>query len=1032
MAKANYVGRVGALAVALGIGAAVVTAPGVVWAQPDSDTSSSGNADRSSENTTDKRSAESPKPEKSDGEDAKKPDTEDPDTEDPDEDEPVGEDDENIDENIDEDVDEEPAKPRKRASRDSQPDQTHEQPTGSSGADDGTEADDSVPVTESDLPEAAPDEQQSPVLGDVERDVAISVPADDTETEPRGEESAATPINVLQTVFAPNSSTGSPEGPAESPLLWAVLAYARRQFDPEKATIGKTASPAGLTELVEDTDNSAPVPAEVTTSGPGFLTGSVSGRVTATDPDGDRLTFTGSTVTDSGRVTVYSSGRFSYTPTAAARHAAAADDATDEQKINTFTVTITDSAGNVATTNVSVDISPANMVPISARARARAGNLSTGSVIVTVDAFDFDGDTLTFTGPAPTDKGVVVDNGDGTFTYTPTAAAREAAAAPGAPASAGIDTLVFTVSDGHGGMRTTTIDVDVTPAVEASASTPGKSAGPVIVSANGTIYQVTYDVDPTTMSPIRTRVSILDENGQVLRTTDDIAGSPREQAPAVARADGSLVLVTYRESTNTSTVSTVDGFGTVKTIGTVIGQPSFPMQVAPNGAVFLQTRRFSQSGDRLVRISETDSLRVFQVGRVGGPLTVAPDGSAYIVGASPLFGNPLLLAVGRDGNSRRVSLPGTSAPDNVVIGPDGRGYLAVARNFFGTTTTRVYTMDGTSSTVRQIPGSPVTGAVAAAEGVYQATYDEATGTTYISRITADTIETSDPIDGRVWNQISVTPDGTVYVPLRDPATQVFSVAVVSSDGDVITIAIPGVLPGVPPGGSQTGNPNSGESGYVAYTDGGITYLAVLNADGTFERKVPLPGGGTVGNPVSFAPNGVAYQVIQFKDAQGRVTSQAVLTLTNDAVTPVLSGGPLRPNFPDLQYGPDGTAYLVTVESATFAHHILGFDQNGATVVTLDVTGPLVPQQSDYVFDQSALAFGADGTAYVTVRGADAGVWALTPGGGASQVLDLELGPADTIEPVSFGRDGTPYVTVTERVGTGYVTTVHTVTPSSVL
>ncbi|CAA0114778.1 Uncharacterised protein [Mycolicibacterium vanbaalenii] len=1018
MAKANYVGRVGALAVALGIGTAVVTAPGQVWAQSGEEASSSDTADSSSENTTDKRSQES-RPEKADGEDADAPRT-DP-TDDTDDDESVGD--------GDEDAEEEPAKPRKRSSRESEQDETQERLTDSFSGD----ADESVPAAEPDIPRTVPDEQPA-VQGDGGRDVVISgptVPAQETTTVPAVEETSTTPISVPETAFAPLSSATSPEGPAESPLLWAVLAYARRQFDPQKAKIGESWAQPGLTELVEDTDNTAPVPVEVTTSDPGFFTGSVSGRVTATDPDGDRLTFTGSTATDRGRVTVYSSGRFSYTPTAAARHAAAADDATDEQKTTTFTVTITDSAGNIATQNVSVDISPANVVPFGARARASAGNLSTGSVIVTVDAFDFDRDTLTFTGPAPTDKGAVVDNGDGTFTYTPTAAARAAAGEPGAPASARTDTLVFTVSDGHGGIRTTTIDVGVTPVIEASASTPGKSAGPVIVGSNGTIYQVTYDVDPTTMSPIGTRVSILDENGQVLTTTGNISGAPREQAPAVVRADGSLVLVTYRESTNTSTISAVDGFGTVKTIGTVIGQPSLPMKVAPNGSVFLQTRQFSLSGDRLVRISETNSVRVFQVGRAGGELAVAPDGSAYIVGATPLFGNPLLLAVDRDGNSRRVSLPsGTSAPENIVIGPDGRGYLTVARNYFGTTTTRVYTLTGTSNTVREIPGSPVTAEMVTADGVYQATYDEATGRTYISKITADTITTSDPIEGRIWNPISVTADGTVYVPVRDSATEVFSVAVVDSDGGVTTVAVPGAIPAVV-GDGQAGNPNSGESGYVAYTSGSTTYLAVLDADGTITRTVPLPEGGTVGNPVSFAPNGVPYQVIQFKDAQGKVTSQAVLTLTNDAVTPALPGGPLRPNFPGLQYGPDGTAYLVTVESATFTHHILGFDQNGSTVATLDVTGALVPQQSNYVFEQSALAFGADGTAYITVRGADAGVWALTQGG-ASQVLDLDLGPADTVEPVTFGRDGTPYVTVTERVGTGYVTTVHTVTPPSVL
>ena len=41
MGHARYIGRVGALAVALGIGAAVANTPGVAWAEPDSTANSS-------------------------------------------------------------------------------------------------------------------------------------------------------------------------------------------------------------------------------------------------------------------------------------------------------------------------------------------------------------------------------------------------------------------------------------------------------------------------------------------------------------------------------------------------------------------------------------------------------------------------------------------------------------------------------------------------------------------------------------------------------------------------------------------------------------------------------------------------------------------------------------------------------------------------------------------------------------------------------------------------------------------------------
>ena len=321
-----------------------------------------------------------------------------------------------------------------------------------------------------------------------------------------------------------------------------------------------------------------------------------------------------------------------------------------------------------------------------------------------------------------------------------------------------------------------------------------------------------------------------------------------------------------------------------------------------------------------------------------------------------------------------------------------------------------------------------------ADGVYQYTYDESTGKSYISRITADTIETSDPLDGRVINPILVTPDGTVYVAVRNGATGTDSVAVISTAGEVTTVDIPGtifpVLPSVSPVvGGYEANPNIGDNGYVAYESGGVSYLAVLNPDGTVARTVTLPAGAVVATPVDFGPDGAAYQVIETRDEQGRVTSRAVLALATDTVTPTLPGNPLRPNFPAIEFGPDGSGVLVTVESgqSPFEYHFLRFDQNGATLATADLSGFLQSAEQDYVFWQEGVVFGPGGTPYVTLTGADQGVWALTSTGPV-KVLELDLGPGELVEPVTVGPDGTPYVTVSERVDGSYVTTVHTFTP----
>jgi VCBS repeat-containing protein len=197
------------------------------------------------------------------------------------------------------------------------------------------------------------------------------------------------------------------------------------------------------------TANAAPVVATPSVSAPS-ATGVVTGTVTATDADSDPVTFGGSATTATGTVTVASNGGFTYTPTAAARHAAARVGAPDSDRIGTFTVTASDGYGGTVPISVSVAIAPSNTVPVARASTVGLPDATTAVVTGRVNVIDADKDSLTYTGSLSTSKGNVAVAPDGSFTYTPTTAARHAAAKVGALTSVKSDTFTVTAADGYG------------------------------------------------------------------------------------------------------------------------------------------------------------------------------------------------------------------------------------------------------------------------------------------------------------------------------------------------------------------------------------------------------------------------------------------------------------------------------------------------------------------------------------------------------------------------------------------------------
>lgn len=288
----------------------------------------------------------------------------------------------------------------------------------------------------------------------------------------------STALNLITQALSPLIGPGAP---ADNPVLWAVLAFVRRQFN-------------------QGFVNSTPVLAPQQTS---LGLSPVTGTFGATDADGDTLTYsvptTGLGAPAHGTVTInQAAGTFTYTPTAGYVGA------------DYFFVTATDGAAgshihalgqtHAAAARVDVTVTdtstPLNHAPVAVDDAFRTDEdtaFITGNVLL--NDYDVDAGTRLRAGlesTKATEKGGTVSiNNDGTFTYTPKLDFN------------GVDTFTYTVKDNSGVPASNsgvgTVTMTVTPINDApTLSVVQEAAG----APNGAVkITATYnDVDDTTLT----------------------------------------------------------------------------------------------------------------------------------------------------------------------------------------------------------------------------------------------------------------------------------------------------------------------------------------------------------------------------------------------------------------------------------------------------------------------------------------------------------------------------------------------------
>jgi len=345
-------------------------------------------------------------------------------------------------------------------------------------------------------------------------------------------------------------------GPVESPVSWVMLAATTRTLGRSLPTLTMPAPSRAAVKAAAAPVNQPPAVTNVVVGRPNPTTGAVSGTVTAADPNSDRLAYTAATTTK-GQVSITSAGVFTYTPAPIARHQAARIGAGPMLTKDTVTVTVVDPYGGKTSVAVSVPISPANRAP-TASAGVGSTNAATGMVTGKVTGSDADRDALSYLGSTTTAKGTVVVGPTGAYTYTPTLAAAHRASANAATAVDRTDNFVVTVSDGYGGVKAVPVSVTIKPRNTAptARSTMGNP------DATGTVAGVIVGSDADN-DPLSYRVSAATPKGVLVV---DAAGGFTYTPTSAARQAAGYIGATAADRTDTFSVTIVDGHGATVTV----------------------------------------------------------------------------------------------------------------------------------------------------------------------------------------------------------------------------------------------------------------------------------------------------------------------------------------------------------------------------------------------------------------------------------------------------------------------------------
>ena len=156
---------------------------------------------------------------------------------------------------------------------------------------------------------------------------------------------------------------------------------------------------------------------------------------------------------------------------------------------SSFTYTVNDAGTGITSAVMNITVNPSNDVPV---ANPDTTTTTTGTerhrITVLSNDVDIDGDRLTVT-RASASNGTVSVNGDGSLSYTPNVN------------FSGIDTITYDISDGNGGVATTTVKVTVVPQDGNPFVDPGVDPSPELEVDSDDVGE--ESIDPQAMDPVQ-------------------------------------------------------------------------------------------------------------------------------------------------------------------------------------------------------------------------------------------------------------------------------------------------------------------------------------------------------------------------------------------------------------------------------------------------------------------------------------------------------------------------------------------------